>query len=289
MKKFLFTLAALFALPALAIAQYSPTYTAQAGITLAVQSPATVTFTSPVVRLPNFNAAGTLTVVGAGITGSPSGCQVRLYYQTNAGGNTSVISTTAITPATSTQTFSISPSIANGDNVYAIYNCTVTYPTAGLISMTLSPSGGAGGAVTITSGAVTTITNPVTVNQANTPGTTDPCLNPSLLKSSAIVNISGAAGTTELVAPSGSKAVYLCYFHASFVGTAPTYYLEYGISTACTGTTALTGTMAVPTTTFDTLGHGNGSVVATPASQGLCLVAGGTTPSIQGVITYVQQ
>ena len=140
MKKFLFTLAALFALPALTVAQSN--YVAYSGVTLAVAQPAAATFTGAPVRLPTFNAAGVLTVVETGVTGSPSGCTIKLYYQTNAGGNTSVISTTSYTPSTGTQTFTIAPSIASGDNVYAVYGCTSAYPTAGLISATLSPSAG---------------------------------------------------------------------------------------------------------------------------------------------------
>jgi hypothetical protein len=46
--------------------------------------------------------------------------------------------------------------------------------------------------------------------------------------------------------------------------------------------------MAVVTTSTVNLSFG-GTVFTAPASQGLCLVAGGTTPSIQGVLTYVQQ
>jgi ribosomal protein S5 len=51
----------------------------------------------------------------------------------------------------------------------------------------------------------------------------------------------------------------------------------------------LTGTMAIVTTSTVTLSAGGNTVITAPASQGLCLVAGGTTPSIQGVLSYVQQ
>ena len=270
MKIFTGVLAAcLMALPLTVQAQ---TYTAQSGVSFFVNTSATATATSGAVRLPNFNGAGTLTVIGTGITGSPSGCTIVLKYSSNAGGGvTSAISTTSFTPATSVQQFTIAPSVANGDRYTAVYSCSSTYPTAGNLYASFSPSSSsAGGAVTV-------------VNSG------DACANPSVAKSSVAVNISGTAGTTELVAPSGTKAVSACYFVATVVGTAPTILFEYGTSTACTGTTALTGTMAIPTTTILTMHAGGDTVFQTPASQGLCLVAGGTTPSIQGVLTYVQQ
>jgi hypothetical protein len=271
MKKFLLSIlaASLFMLPSLTQAQ---TYVAQSGVSFFVGTAATATATSGAVRLPNFNGAGTLTVIGAGITGSPSGCTIVLKYSSNAGGGvTSAISTTSFTPATSVQQFTITPSVANGDRYTAVYSCSSTYPTAGTITASFSPSGAAaGGAITVTNSG-------------------DACANPNVVKSSVAVNISGAAGTTELVAPSGTKSVYACYFTATVVGTTPTVLFEYGTSTACTGTTALTGTMAIPTTTTVTLSAGGNTVITAPASQGLCLVAGGTTPSIQGVLSYVQQ
>jgi hypothetical protein len=293
MKKLAITLAAIVALALPVASTAQATNTALAGVSFFTSVPATATQTVGPVRLPNNSGSGVINITESGITGSPSGCRVRLFYsQNNATTLSAAAVTQAFTPATNIQQFSVTASPSVGDAYTATYDCTSTYPTAGLISVSFSPTTATvpgTSAVTVTSGTVTTITNPVTVNAANTPGTTDPCQNPALLKTTLAVNISGAAGTTELVAPSGATAVYACYFHASFVGTSPTYLMEYGTSTACTGTHALTGTIAVPTTTFDTLGNGSTAVLVTPASQGLCLVAGGTTPSIQGVLTFVQQ
>ena len=290
MKKFIGILAALFfALPSFSYAQNNPTYVAYSGITLFVGQSDTATATSSVIRLPSFNAAGTLTVVGTGVTGSPSGCRIRLYYQSNAGGNTSVISTTAFTPATSTQTFTISPSIANGDNVYGVYDCTSTYPTAGTMNVSLSPSSGAGGAVTITSGTVTTITNPVTVAQSNTAGTTDPCDNTAVLKSSAAINVSSAT-TTQIVALSGTMKIYVCEADVNAVGTSPTVKFITGTGSACgTLDQTLTGAM-VPSATVGTIHSGYGGTLWTSnAGDELCLVSGGTVTTETGFVTYVQQ
>jgi hypothetical protein len=107
-------------------------------------------------------------------------------------------------------------------------------------------------------------------------------------KSTVAIAVTTAA-TTQLVAPSGTKAVYLCSLQASVVGTSPTLLIEYGTSTTCVGTTALTGTIPVATGTY--FSTGNDAAIATPASQGLCLVSGGTltTTGVQGFATFVQQ
>lgn len=274
MKKFIGVLAA--CLMALPLGTSAQTYVAQSGVSLFTAVPATATSVSGPVRLPNFSGAGTLTVTESGITGSPSGCTVALAYQgNNATVATSAVSTTSFTPASNVQQFVIAPSIATGDNYVATFHCSA-YPTAGLLTASFSP---AAAATVITSG---------TISLSNAAGT-DPCANPSVAKSSAVVNISGAAGTTQLVAVSGTTSVYACGFQATVVGTTPTVLFEYGTSTDCTGTHALTGTMAIVTTSTVNLGFGGSTVFKAPASQGLCLVAGGTTPSIQGVLTYVQQ
>lgn len=281
MKKFIGTiLAAVLCGTPVVLAQ---TFTAQSGVSLltGVSATATQTGTS---RLPNFSGAGTLSVAESGITGSPSGCTIALkYQQNNAAVPTSAVSTTSFTPSTGVQQFSIAPSVASGDNYVAVYACSSTYPTAGLLSVSFSPittttNSGASQAVTVTSGALTAT--------IAAPG--DPCRNPNIAKSTVAIGVTTAA-TTQLVAPSGSTAVYLCTLQANVVGTSPTLLVEYGTSTNCTGTHALTGTIPVATGTY--FSTGNDSAIATTASQGLCLVSGGTltTTGIQGFATYVQQ
>ena len=262
---------ALMALTLPAVSQ--TTYIAQSGVTFWVQQAATATSVTGAVRLPTFSGAGTLTVIGAGITGSPSGCTIALAYQSNGGGAaTSAVSTTSFTPASSTQTFTISPSVATGDNYIATYACSSAYPTAGTITASFSPAITS----TVASGSVSIVT------------TGDPCRNPNVAKSTVAIAVTTAA-TTQLVAPSGTKAVYLCSLQANVVGTAPTLLIEYGTSTTCVGTTALTGTIPVATGTY--FSTGNDAAIATPASQGLCLVSGGTltTTGVQGFATFVQQ
>ena len=283
MKKFTFAILAVVlslftALPAQSQVP-SITYTAQAGVTLFTPgTSATATQTSAAVTLPNKSAEGNLLITTTGITGSPSGCSIALYSMSNVSATAPAAAeqTPSVTISTGTHTqvvAAVSASDATADALQAIYACS-TYPTAGTLSVTFAPMG-----------TNTFVTNTVTVSQLTTG---DPCANPQVAKSSAVVNISGAAGTTQLVAVSGTKATYVCNFQATVVGTTPTILFEYGTSTTCVGTTALTGTMAIVTTSTVNMGYG-GTIITAPASNGLCLVAGGTTPSIQGVLTYVQQ
>jgi hypothetical protein len=97
------------------------------------------------------------------------------------------------------------------------------------------------------------------------------------------------ATTTQIVAVSGTTSIYVCAFHLYAVsGTAPSLSFEYGTSTNCTGTHALTGTYSAIVGEL-TSGSGLGYLFHTPAgANGLCIVTGGTTPSVQGFVTYAQ-
>ena len=127
------------------------------------------------------------------------------------------------------------------------------------------------------------VTNTITVSNLTTG---DPCLNPQVAKSSAVINTSGA-GTTQLVAVSGTKVTYVCqvYFVAS--ATTATALFEYGTSTDCTGTHALTGVITPTAGGTYSMGYG-GTIFSSTASNGLCIVNGGTGTQT-GFISYVQQ
>lgn len=121
--------------------------------------------------------------------------------------------------------------------------------------------------------------------------TGDLCQNPNVVKSSAVVNISTAT-TTELVAASAGKKVYLCSFHTSTGGTTPTIQFKYGTktTTACdTGATNLSGAFAPPSATMFSLTGASGTLLSTPAANELCATTGGTSPAFIGVVVYVQR
>ena len=120
--------------------------------------------------------------------------------------------------------------------------------------------------------------------------TADPCDAPNIPKLSVSLAI-GSATTTSLIAASSPVAVpiYVCSINGTLAGTSPTMQFEYGTGATCgTGTGTLTGAMAPSTGTFFEMGAGQ-AIFTVPAGNNFCVVTGGTTPSLQGVLTYVQQ
>ena len=106
---------------------------------------ATGTQTSSAVKIPIQSATGSLVITGSGITGSPSGCQIALELQQSTGAPASAAYfTQAFTPANSYQGFYAYPAgslgLAAGDNLIAVYSCSTTYPSAGTITVTFSPT-----------------------------------------------------------------------------------------------------------------------------------------------------
>lgn len=123
----------------------------------------------------------------------------------------------------------------------------------------------------------------------------DPCQTSAIVKQSVAVNISSAT-TTQVVALSAGKQVFVCGYSITVLGlitTAGSVQFEYGTGSSCgTGTTVLTGTMqgqAVAGQTLLLVPSGGGTIFSTIASNALCLVTTGTAPQFQGYITFVQQ
>ena len=74
--------------------------------------------------------------------------------------------------------------------------------------------------------------------------------------------------------------------------TADTIQFEYGTGAACTSPVLLTGAFNTSGLLTGSISYGGGSqtIFKSAASNGICAVTTvGTGPSIQGVITYVQQ
>lgn len=121
----------------------------------------------------------------------------------------------------------------------------------------------------------------------------DPCELPGIPKQSVPIAIS-AAGTSVLVPAYSYKTTSVCAITAIYAsGTTPTLQFKTGTqtTTACdTAAVTLTGAMSIPATAGQgiVLGVGHTLIAATPGAQ-LCVVAGGTTPVVNGVLTYVQQ
>lgn len=123
------------------------------------------------------------------------------------------------------------------------------------------------------------------------PPGSDPCSNPSIAKSFAVVNI-GSATTTELVATVTGKTVFMCALTATVAGTAPTLLFKTGtkVSTACdTGAANQSGTYLPPTSTLVHIDAAGNTLLTGAVSSELCVTTGGTGPSVQGNLVYVQQ
>ncbi len=119
------------------------------------------------------------------------------------------------------------------------------------------------------------------------PVSADPCANPSVAKSSAV--ISAATGTTSLVGLTAAKSIYVCSVSAVLSGTTPDFTLVTGTGTLCaTGVTSLTGVMKPLTGTWVNLGYG-GTVVKSVSAGDICAVMSAGTTAANGIITYVKQ
>lgn len=168
---------------------------------------------------------------------------------------------------------------------YRAWDCGVGAATRMRVRQSAITSGTLNLAITLTAGLVEPAP---TVAIANTPGVTDPCANASVLKSSVAIN---ATANVQLVALSGTTIVYVCGFSFTVAGSATaTAQLEYGTGAVCaTGPVVLTGSYLGGTLPVLITGNSPGTVTKGIAANALCLVAGGATPSIQGVLTFVQQ
>lgn len=116
----------------------------------------------------------------------------------------------------------------------------------------------------------------------------DPCMDPMVSKNSIALNVA-AATTTQHVAPSGTLTVYVCGWSFTAAGTTPTYQFITGTGATCgTGTVTNTGTYLPIVSALQAVTD-TGSVFKTAAGAGVCSVVGGTGPSVQGILTFVQQ
>lgn len=117
----------------------------------------------------------------------------------------------------------------------------------------------------------------------------DPCASASIDKSSFSVAISTAT-TTAIQAGAAGKRVYVCAFTIIYTsGTTPTIQFEVGTGGTCgTGTTAKTGVMAIQATAGTGLIVGAGhTLFSGTAAQDMCILSAGTTPTVNGWVTFV--
>lgn len=100
------------------------------------------------------------------------------------------------------------------------------------------------------------------------------------------INVSSAT-TTELVALSTGKRVYITSWDGIANGTV-NVTLVYGTGTACaTGQVALTGTYRFIAQAGIAKGNGTGIVLSVPVSQAVCIITS-ASPNFSGSLSYVQ-
>ncbi len=119
------------------------------------------------------------------------------------------------------------------------------------------------------------------------PISADPCQNPSVAKSSALISV--ATGTTNLVSLTASKSVYVCSVYVVPTGTTPDFQLSTGLTSTCsTSISYLTGVIKPSTSTPISLNWG-GTVVKGSSGGAVCAIMSASTTTATGVITYVKQ
>jgi hypothetical protein len=145
--------------------------------------------------------------------------------------------------------------------------------------VTLFYNSGGASATTFTASYVF---NPITITGG------DPCQGATAPKLSVAVN---TTGTQQLVAGVTSHKIFVCGYNFTVAGSATaTATLEFGTNANCAaGTTALSGAWLGNTAPVHVLAGGGYSVTTVPSGDFLCLVAAGGTPSVQGILTYIQQ
>lgn len=254
------------------------------------------------------NASISGNITGSGTTCGVSNC-VALALPSSAATATVTISGTF----SATAQFEVS---ADGTNYVAVNGApypsgnsvtsataagTWTFPVGGMAVIRVRASAYSSGGINVgiqSSSAPFVVPNVGSVTVANTAGSGDPCQNPSVAKSSAAISLTSTTAAA-VVALSSGKITYVCGFSATIQGSATTVgtlQFEYGTQTTnpCdTGTTTLTsafqGNITANVPTLVTSPGGGSTQFATIASNQLCAVATGTTISVKGYLTYVQQ
>ena len=122
----------------------------------------------------------------------------------------------------------------------------------------------------------------------------DPCSNPSAAKSSAVFS-TGTNTTSQAIALTAAKSIYVCNVSAYLTGTTTltTFKLVSGTTTTTpcdTGTADLTHTVGVISAVGANVGMGYGGTLFKAASaKALCSTTTGTSSAVVGTITYIKQ
>lgn len=244
------------------------------------------------VNVAQVNGVATTTgsgVVGTGVQRVVLATDVALPTGTNVIG-----ALTANQAVNTAQINGVAPTMGNGVSGTGVQRVTLASDSTGQVA--LATGSATIGALTANQSINAAQVNGVTYLTGNggtgtgsprvTLPSNDPCQTSGVVKSSVVVNVTADA---QLIALSGSTTIYVCGFSVSIAGTAPTFRLISGTGSVCaTGLTGRTGAYAPLTGTYMPAG-GAFTMTATAAGEALCMDVEGTSPSVQGVLTYVQQ
>lgn len=216
----------------------------------------------------------TATFSGGTATGYTINSQLGQLPASGASGSTLVTQPTGtnlhvVTDATSTASDVMSGTVpgtapSNAELVAAIFNSAAPALTTGQTAPLQTDSSGS---------LMTTYRTPSCVNGGN--GTL----------SSVALNAS-TTSAVQVIALSAGKKIMVCAITVIGGGTAPTFSLVYGTGTNCaTGQVVLTGAIPLSLTVPTSF---PGPVAVTIASNALCILLAGTTPTAVGVLSYTQ-
>jgi hypothetical protein len=221
--------------------------------------PVNAPFTSPLITSPYGNSSGTLALTFSGAA-APSGAVLQVTCNSNF--------------AQLPPSFSLAPTLGTTQ-----FFTVPPFPCENLV-LNYNSNNGTG--------------NYTLTYFFNKPGTViqttgvDPCQSTSVAKQTAAINIV-AAGTSQVVAPNSNTTVFVCGYQVSVSGTTPTLQWEFATPANCaSGVTFATGAIAPTSGSVLTISPGS-TVMKGTSGQGFCAVTGGTSPSIQGFLTFVQQ
>jgi hypothetical protein len=277
---------------------------------------ATGTATSAPIRAPGQSAVGILVIQGAGITGSPVGCQISIEAETSLGSPaSSSIGAQTFTPGNSYQSFLFNPTSSvnvGADQILAIFTCG-TYPTGGTISVTFEAFtttftflyGHSGLNVDTTAGgglpaAIIGVAGKTQSSASNgAAGTSAKAAQPLLALDGTTYTVAGGSfrfsntpisistnTTTQLIAaPAAGFVAYVTdiLFNVTTAGSATTLQIVFGTGTNCgTGTTALSVTIPDTTAGLQQI-HFTEPLVPATAATAICVTQAGTTAGTASV------
>jgi hypothetical protein len=100
--------------------------------------------------------------------------------------------------------------------------------------------------------------------------------------------INGATANVQFVTGVAGRSIRICGIAFTAAGTTPTVQIVYGTGTVCaTGTVLVTGALAPLANTPFAYGSGFATIAApSAASANACLFITGTTPVVNGIVTY---